>query len=80
MHIHKSQIAMPVTNIILHQNIRSDMCVKEKEILHGMMRGMHKLMAAYWAGFLKRSCHSLSRNSMYLRMRAHVMSFGMLDS
>ena len=55
MHIHKSQIAMPVPNIILHQNIRSDMCVKEKEILHGMMRGMHKLMAAYWAGFLKRS-------------------------
>ena len=51
MHIHKSQIAMPVTNIILHQNIRSDMCVKEKEILHGMMKGMHKLMAAYWAGF-----------------------------
>ena len=55
MHIHKSQIAMPVTNIILHQNIRSDMCVKEKEILHGMMRGMHKLMVAYWTGFLKRS-------------------------
>ena len=47
MHIHKSQIAMPVTNIILHQNIRSDMCVKETEILHGMMRGMRKLMVAY---------------------------------
>ena len=25
-------------------------------------------------------CHSLSRNSIYLRVRAHVMSLGMLDS
>ena len=32
MHIHKSQIAMPVTNIMLHQNIRSDVCKRKRNL------------------------------------------------